>query len=237
MANPHNFTTIVERELDNPDIFLPTSMRYQGEEIIWTKPGYATYRGTTSNQEMADSTILCDPESVILPPNLARIAKSKNTTEHQNRYVHDYKFAAATIDHWKTTKHPDETILADAIRIWKITCDRLAANPHFSDGWYLPAFFPIYSYQCVAGIQNFFAAAPLLHPNKPRSFWKKQVKQANEMYQSWEALYHCVASEKYVPFPKCLWYHKYHYIHQRKQPETWRLFFNDSSFSEWGKNK
>ena len=117
MASPYNFTTIAERELDDPDIFLPTSMQFEGDEIIWTKPGYATYRGTPVNQEMADSTILCDPNSVILPPNLERISKSQNPTDHQKRYIHDYKFAAACIDHWKRTKHPDENILADAITV------------------------------------------------------------------------------------------------------------------------
>ena len=170
MASPHSFTTIAERELEAPDTFLPTSLRYEGDEVLWTKPGYATYRGTPVNHEMADSTILCDPSSIILPPNMARMSKSENSTEHQKRYIRDYKFAAATIDHWKRTKHPDETILADAIRIWKTTCDKLVTNPFFSEECYLPAFFPIYSYQCMAGIQNFFAAAPLLHPNKPASF-------------------------------------------------------------------
>ena len=236
MASPYNFTTIAERELDDPDIFLPTSMQFEGDEIIWTKPGYATYRGTPVNQEMADSTILCDPSSVILPPNLERISKSQNPTDHQKRYIHNYKFAAACIDHWKRTKHPDENILADAITVWKNTCDKLTTNPFFSEGWYLPAFFPIYSYQCVAGYQNFFAAPPILQPNKQPTFWSKQVQQANEMYCSWEALYYHVTSQKCIPFPKCLWYHKYNYIHLRNQADTWKLFFNNNTFSGWGRN-
>mmetsp|Transcript_7900 Transcript_7900/g.11465 ORF Transcript_7900/g.11465 Transcript_7900/m.11465 type:complete len:238 (-) Transcript_7900:191-904(-) len=234
MASPHSFTTIAERELNDPDAFLPTSMRYEGQDIIWTKPGYATYRGTPSNHEMADSTILCNPDRVILPPNLDRISKSKNATEHQKRYVHDFKFAAASIDHWKESKHPNEVILADAISIWKTTCDKLTTNPYFTEGWYLPAFYPIYSYQCAAGIQIFFETAPVFHPDKKPTFWKKQIEQSEEMFNSWEALYYHVTSGECIPFPKCLWYHKYHYIHQRKQADTWKRFFNNSSFKEWG---
>ena len=234
MASPYNFTTIAEHEINSPDLFLPTSMRYSGSEIIWTKPGYATYRGTPVNHEKAESTILCDPSSVVLSPNLERISNSQNPTDHQKRHIHDYKFAAASIDYWKRTKHPEESILADAITIWKKTCDTLITNPFFTEGWYLPAFYPIYSYQCIAGIQNFFAAAPFLQPNKSKQFWTKQNQQANEMFCSWEALYYHVTSEKCISFPKCLWYHKYHYIHLQKQPDTWKLFFNNSSFSEWG---
>jgi hypothetical protein len=210
-------------------------MRFERQEIIWTKPGYATYRGTPVNHEMVDSTILCNPDSVILPPNLARISKSKNATEHQKRYVHDYKFAAASINHWKRTKHPNENILAATISIWEATCDKLVTNPYFTEGWFLPAFYPIYSYQCAAGIQNFFATAPIFHPDKKPTFWKKQTEQANEMFNSWEALYNHVTSKKCTPFPKCLWYHKYHYIHQRKQADAWKLFFHNSSFNEWGR--
>eukprot|EP00590_Aulacoseira_subarctica_P001276 CAMPEP_0172434446 /NCGR_PEP_ID=MMETSP1064-20121228/70638_1 /TAXON_ID=202472 /ORGANISM="Aulacoseira subarctica , Strain CCAP 1002/5" /LENGTH=291 /DNA_ID=CAMNT_0013182667 /DNA_START=38 /DNA_END=912 /DNA_ORIENTATION=+ len=177
MASPRNFTTIPERELEDPDIFLPTSMRYEGEEVIWTKPGYATYQGTPINHEMADSTILCNPNSTVLPPNMARISKSTNATQHQKKYIDDYKFAAATIDHWKSTKHPAEDTLAEAIRIWKITCDKLTTNPFFSENWFLPAFFPIYSYQCAAGIQNFYANTPYLHPSRSTSFWEKQKRK------------------------------------------------------------
>jgi hypothetical protein len=235
MASLYNFTTIAEGELDTPDSFLPTSLRYEGEEIYWTKPGYATYRGTPVNYEMADSSILCDPNSTVLPPNMEQISRSKNPTEHQKRYIHDFKFAAATIDHWKKSKHPNESELADSIANWKYTCDKLTANPFFLDEWHLPAFFPIYSYQCFAGITNFFTAAPLLHPDKPIYFWKNQTNQAEEMYASWEAIFHYVTSNKCVPFPKCLWYHKYHYLHQRKQPDTWRNFFKNNTFSEWEK--
>jgi len=234
MASQYNFTTIAERELDDPDAFLPTSLRFEGEQVFWTKPGYATYRGTPNNPEMADSTILCDPSIVALPPNMRKISESGNITEHQQRYIHDYKFAAATIDHWKQSKHPEEDTLTDAITIWKRTCDKLVASPFFDYGWLIPAFFPIYSYQCFAGIQFFFNVAPHLHPNKPKSFWKQQTAEAKKMFDHWEALYHCVASEKLLPFPKCLWYHKYHYVFQRNQPEIWREFFKDTPFGEWG---
>ena len=236
MASPYNFVTIADQELDDPEAFLPTSLRFDGDQVFWTKPGYATYRGTPVNFEMADATILCDPSKVKLPPNLQRISESESITEYQQRYIYDYKFAAATIDHWRQNKHPDEENLAKQVTIWKQTCDKLVISPHFGDGWFLPAFYPIYSYQCFAGLQNFFTSARDLHPNKPESFWKQRAAEADEMFNSWEALYHYVASSKLLPFPKCLWYHKYQYVFQRNQPKTWRDFFNSSSpFGEWGK--
>jgi len=189
MASQYNFTTIAEQELDDPDTFLPTSLCFDGEQVFWIKPGYATYRGTPVNFEMADATILCDPSTVVLPPNMRRIYESENSTEHQQRYIHNYKFAAATIDHWKENKHPEEDNLTNAITIWKQTGDKLVTSPYFGEGWFIPAIFPIYSYQCFTRIQNFFSVAPHLHSNKPESFWKQQATEANNMFKIWETLY------------------------------------------------
>ena len=236
MSSPHTFAVLARSEINEPESFLPTCLRYEGDAIIWTKPAYATYRGTPVNHEMADSTILCDPNSTVFPTNMARLAKSKNLTEHQKRYLHDYRFAAATIEHWKNTKHPNENALAQAIAIWKDTCDQLTVNPYFSDGWFLPAFYPVYSYQCIAGIQNFFEQAPILQPGKGKTYWKEQTQQANEMFASWGAYYYYIAAPKNTPFPKCLWYHKYHFAHLLNEPNTWRNFFHDTSFAEWGRN-
>jgi hypothetical protein len=74
MASQYNFTiTITERELNDPGAFLPTtSLRLEGEQVFWTKPGYTTYHETPVNFEMADATVLCDPSTVVLPPKLAK---------------------------------------------------------------------------------------------------------------------------------------------------------------------
>ena len=71
-------------------------------------------------------------------------------------------------------------------------CDQLTINPHFSDGWFLPVFYLIYSYQCIAGIQNFFEQAPIVQPGKGKSYWKEQTRQAKEMFSSWEAYYYYI---------------------------------------------
>ena len=129
MASPYNFVTIAERELDDPVAFLPTSLYFEGEQVFWTKPGYPTYCRTPVNFEMANMTILCDPNTVILPPNLQKISESENITEHQQRCIHDYKFAATTIDHWRQNKHPGEEALTNQVAIWKQTCDNLVTSP------------------------------------------------------------------------------------------------------------
>ena len=109
------------------------------------------------------------------------------------------------------------------------------STPIFSDGWFLPAFYPVYSYQCIAGIQNFFEQAPILQPGKGKTYWKEQTQQANEMFASWEAYYYYIAAPKNTPFPKCLWYHKYHFVQLLNEPNTWRNFFHETSFAEWGR--
>jgi len=46
---------------------------------------------------------------------------------------------------------------------WKLTCDKLVLDPHFSDGWRLPAFFPIYLAFYKAAIDEFFHEQKKLH--------------------------------------------------------------------------
>ena len=190
MASPHTFAVLTWSEINESESSLPTCLHYEGNNIIWMKPAYATYHGTPVNHEMADSTILCDPNSTVFSANMAKLAESKNLTEHQKCYLHDYRFAAATIEHWKETKHPNA--LTQAITTWKNTCDQLTVNPHFSHSWFLPAIYPIYSYQCIAGIQNFFEQAPIVQPGKGKSYWKEQTRQAKEMFSSWEAYYYYI---------------------------------------------
>ncbi len=114
------------------------------------------------------------------------------------------------------------------------TCDKLLENPYFTQGWHLPAFYPFYSYQCMASIDSFFDTNLSLYPNK-QDFWNKQSVIAKTMFAAWEPTYYIVCSTKRTPFPKCLWYHKYQYVHIRKQPQAWSSFFQNSPFSTWGR--
>lgn len=100
MATSHyDFITIVEHEINKPESFLPTALSYQEDELIWTKPAYATYGGTTVNRETIDSCFLCDSENTELPPHMKKISRTNSTTSHQRECITEYKLAAATLDH------------------------------------------------------------------------------------------------------------------------------------------
>jgi hypothetical protein len=59
-----------------------------------------------------------------------------------------------------------DPMVGETLNNRKETCDRLLENPHFTEGWHLPAFYPFYSYQCMASINPFFATNLSLYPNK-----------------------------------------------------------------------
>jgi hypothetical protein len=51
---------------------------------------------------------------------------------------------------------------------------------------------------------------PTLATNKEKSFWKKQLQLGNEIFRSWEETY------LFATAPKCLWPHKYMFIHRKE---------------------
>jgi hypothetical protein len=233
-ASPHDYITTVELEIDNPASFIPTTLCQRNDELLWIGPAYATYRGTPVTRETIESSFLCDRENVELPPNMEKISQTISITDHQREYIEEYKFAAATLDHWCLHKYDNDQCTVEAINNWKTTCDKLTQNPFFNEDWKLPAFYPLYSYQCMAGMQNFYADSQISQPDK-KNFWKNQLQLGNEMFRTWEETYIFATAPKHVPFPKCLWLHKYLYIHSKRQPNTWRDFFEGTdSFRNWG---
>jgi hypothetical protein len=90
---------------------------------------------------------------------MERISKCEFITGHQRDYIAECKLTAAMLDHWCHHKHDEDQLTTEVIRTWKSTCDKLIQNPHFSTGWDLPAFYLLYSYQCMAGMRDFFASS------------------------------------------------------------------------------
>jgi hypothetical protein len=147
-ASPHDYLTNVEDEINDPASFLPTALRHDGKNLLWIKPAYATYRGTPVMAKTIESSFLCD--------HMERMSKQSTITAHQEEYIGEYTLAAATLDHWYShNQNHNKFTMEEAIKTWKLTCDKLTQNPFFSMGWYVPAFYPFYSYQCMVGLQDF----------------------------------------------------------------------------------
>ena len=116
MANPYDFVTITEGEINHdpisPHNFLPTSLKQQDGELLWTAPGYATYAATPTNNNIMYSSyaIYCYKleNGITLPPNLQKILEKDNITEAHKNYIAQFKNAAATIDHYFKTHHPED---------------------------------------------------------------------------------------------------------------------------------
>lgn len=188
---------------------------------FFTKPAYATL---TNTRHQGDT-----------PPHMEKILNTKPITRHQRNYISDFKLAATTLDHWCHHKYKNDKLTVEAINTWKVTCDNLTQNPFFTDEWDLPAFYPLYSLQCMAGMQDFFTTSHTTHPQRS-DFWRKQLAMGDDMFTMWEKVFFHVAAPKHVPFPRCLWYHKYLYVHKKKQSGAWKSFFEGTvSFQEWGK--
>jgi hypothetical protein len=67
MSSTLSFCETAAQEVDSPDSFLPTSLRFNGDNLFWTKNAYATWKDTPALRELAESSILSNPESTTLP--------------------------------------------------------------------------------------------------------------------------------------------------------------------------
>lgn len=94
---------------------------------------------------------------------------------------------------------------------------------HSAACWHLPAFYPLYSHQCWAAIDSFFDSCKVVYPGGSL-FWSNKCKLARSMFSSWEPTYFGAFAGKNIPFPKCLWYHKYDNVYANKQPQQWEFF-------------
>lgn len=242
MANPYDFTTTARGDIlhhpKSPHNFLPTSLKQHEGDLIWTAPGYATYGATPTNDTILYSScaVYCYKleQSIILPQNMQRISEETNITDAKKSYIAQYRNAAATIDHYFKTNQPNDRFFERAISEWKSTCDKLIKNPHFADGWNLPAFYPFYTDACDNAITNFFTKQKENNPND-LTLWTKRMQHAKEMHVAWQQMFLYVTSPNNIAFPKCLWYHKFFYVYETRQSELWRSFFDGNNFSDLAK--
>jgi len=242
MANSYTFTTIAEGDIlhdsKSPWNFLPTSLKQHKGVLMWTAPGYATYGTTPTNDTIQYSAcaVYCYKleEKIVLPPNIKRISQEHNLPEFKRSYIAQYKNAAATIDHYHKTHASDNRNFTNAVSNWRDTCDKLVENPHFAEGWDLPAFFIFYADSTDTAIDNFFKRQEALQPGKS-ALWKKRQQHAEEMHKAWEQMSLYVTSPNNIPFPKSVWYHKFFIVNVQKQPDLWKSYFVNTNFSEWGK--
>jgi len=244
MANPYSFIATARADVLHhpiaPDNYLPTSLRQHEQKLLWTRPGYATYGLTPTNNAIQYSScaVYCYKleQNVTLPPNLERISLESNPPEFKKAYIAQYRNAAATIDHYHKSNMANDQAFAQAVSNWKQTCNELTENPFFNEGWELPAFFPFYDNACTSAILEFFKEQRENDRNN-LALWTKRQKHADEMYNAWKEFYLFVSSPNFLPFPKCLWYHKHFIIHERKEKNLWESYFHNSNFSTWGKTE
>jgi hypothetical protein len=219
-ASLYDYTTIVEHKIDHPTNFLPTAMQHKGEELIWIKPAYATFCETPVDREKSESSYLCNSKSTKLPPYMERILRTTPITNHQKKYITEFKLAAATLDHWCLHKYNRDKRTEETINIWKATCNKLTQNPFFMDGWDLPVFYPLYSYHYMAGMQDFFATAQTNQP-KRANFWKGQLHTGEKKCSTHGKEYASTPLHLNMPPSQ----NAYGTSTEKKQPEVWTSFF------------
>ncbi len=233
MSSSTPFCTVAKRETNNPDSFLPSNICFNDDDLFWIKPAYATWREMEETTEILEARIAGIYNNVSLPPNMERIANHPASPNHQKEYIDEFVSAAKTLRQWLHNHQGDDRIM-DTFNIWTETCDKLIIDLRFTIGWHLPAFYPIYSHQCWSAIEPFFTINKAVYPERTR-FWIKQQQVAEKMFSTWEPIYFGVCANRRTPFPKCLWYHKHHYVHVSKQARQWESYFQNTPFHVWGR--
>jgi len=120
-----------------------------------------------------------------------------------------------------------------ALQNWRDTCDLLIVSPNFSTNWGIPAFFPLYDMFCTEACTEYFQKQKQLYAFK-EEWWDAYSREALAVIEEWRDMFVSHTSPKHIPFPKCLWFHRYVFLEVKEQPERWRSFFLGTSFNERG---
>lgn len=77
---------------------------------------------------------------------------------------------------------------------------------------------------CKEAIDEFFELKKVSHPHLAV---KREAhrQHAMEQHYAWEDAFRLQTSPHLAPFPRCLWYQKYHAIYEIERPDLWDILF------------
>ena len=231
MSEPPDFVELADRLAyapGAPESFHPRFLVTTDEGLGWTSPSYAHMMDIPIVGEylVAACVVQCAEldEKIKLPPNMKKLSESDNLAEYEEVYLAQYRTSAAILEYLRQKKFPDCPTTRKVLKNWKLTCDKLVLSPYFGKGWKLPAFFPLYSGACKEAIDEFFELKKVSHPHLAVRM-EEHRQHAMEQHYAWEKSFLRETSPQLVPFPRCLWYQKYHTIYELNLPDVWKVLF------------
>jgi hypothetical protein len=234
MSSKHHCCKTADEEINSPELFLPTSLRFSGTNTFWVKQSYALFSGTQTPKEVPSNWRSIEPKETHLPPKMQILKQQKHHPEHIASYIEEFQSALQMVHAWYKSQPPNET-MESQIESWIRTCDLLTENQHFTEQqhWRVPTFQPWYhldTYLCLQ--QYFYIKRRITNPSELTAL-DKQEKSAQRMFDTWEEACFRVFQRNFTPIPKCLWYYKIKYV-QRNESQKWKCFFHDIPFQVWG---
>ena len=231
MPEPPDFIELADRLTHDPtapENFHPRFLVTTDEGLGWTAPSYTHMLDIPIVGEYLVAACVVQwaelNEKTELPPNMKKLSESESLAEHEEVYLAQYRTSAATLEYLRQKKFPGCPTMRKVLKNWRMTCDKLVLNPYFGEGWKLPAFFPLYSGACKEAINEFFDLKKVSHPHLAVRM-EEHRQHAMEQQYTWENTFLCETAPQLVPFPRCLWYQKYHTIYELNRPDLWEIFF------------
>ena len=86
---------------------------------------------------------------------------------------------------------------------------------------------------CTEACIEYFQKQKKMYAFK-EEWWDAYLREALVIIDEWRRMFVSHTSPKLIPFPKCLWFHRYVFLEVKEQPERWRSFFLGTSFNERG---
>lgn len=233
MSSKHHYCRTADEEINSPELFLPTSLRFNDINTYWTQQAYALFSKTQTPKEVPSNWRETEPKNPQLPPRMHTLKQQEDTPEHATAYINEFIDASRMVQAWYKSQ-PANKIMAEQIGKWTRTCDLLMDNRHFNEqqDWKLPTFQPWYHYDTSLCFQQYFYIKQKIEPNKTEE-WKNQQSSAGKMLTTWEEVCFRVFQRNYTPIPKCLWYYKLKYTQSGRKQE-WKNLFQDTPFQSWG---
>ena len=176
---------------------------------------------------------------VVLPTNMMMLTEHFYLPEWHKSFVEQFVKFNAIYERWVEAEYgesedPDEFLtMMKALQNWRHTCDALIVSTNFSTNWGIPAFFPVYNMYCTEACSEYFQKQKKLYASK-EEWWDAYSREALAVIEEWRDMFVSHTSPKHIPFPKCLWFHRYIFLEVKEQPGRWRSFFLGTNFNDRG---
>jgi hypothetical protein len=157
MSSKQHYCRTADGEINSPELFLPTSLCFNGTRTLWTKQSYALFSGTQTPKEVPPNWRTSKPREIQLPARMQALKQQKQPPPHAVHYINEFQDALQMVRAWYKTQ-PTNGTMENQIKNWIQACELLTESQHFikQQHWRVPTFQPWYHFDTYMCLEQYF---------------------------------------------------------------------------------